>query len=450
MNYTQLSAYLQSYLETNDAAVIGNIPNFMTLAAARISTDLRSSLIEASTTLFSVTQQPLPDGFLAATLVRHNGFTSVYVTPAVFNSQPDGYVYTILSGQILVSPTPQAGDVIELAYYVAGNEALSSKLPHLFLHGSAMEAELYQGNNADAQQEFQLYQSDLEQANGWDIQSGPISLGGGIGAAAAGGGIPGGGSGGGTPVLSFNGRNGNVVSQEADYSAYFATPSYVDNGLAGKANAVHTQTMSTITDAGTAATANVTTSATDTTAGRVLKVGDFGAGAAAGTALWGNANLVKTTSATDTTAGSILQVGAGAAQLGADVATDAELTAGLATKAGLNTTPSFVNTIEKYTSKGNVAATVTINPLVDGGDVQFVMIANTAVTFTTSGIPAGGSVVCAVTIFGSFAVTWPAGIYWPGGVAPADSNAVYTFQFRNNAGTIQIFGFQSGKGISIV
>lgn len=180
MNFTQLSAYLQAYLETNDAAVIGNIPNFMTLAAARISTDLRSSLIEQTSPLLAQQTQPLPDGFIAATLLKHNTAISGYVTPTAFNElSGTGFnCYTLLSGQISINPSPAVGDVIDLSYYVAGDESLSSRLPHLFLHGAAMEAELYQGNTADAQIESQLYQQDLQQANGWDIQSGPISLGG--------------------------------------------------------------------------------------------------------------------------------------------------------------------------------------------------------------------------------------------------------------------------------
>jgi len=89
------------------------------------------------------------------------------------------------------------------------------------------------------------------------------------------------------------------------------TPSSIDDYLRSHASFI-AQMRAVI---GGAVDANIpnaivkTTSATDTTAGRVLKVGDFGAGAAAGTALWGNANLVKTTSATDTTAGSMLKVG---------------------------------------------------------------------------------------------------------------------------------------------
>lgn len=51
------------------------------------------------------------------------------------------------------------------------------------------------------------------------------------------------------------------------------------NDAVARSNHTGTQTLATISDAGTAASKDVTTSATDPTDGRVLKVGDFGLGA---------------------------------------------------------------------------------------------------------------------------------------------------------------------------
>jgi len=145
-----------------------------------------------------------------------------------------------------------------------------------------------------------------------------------------------------------------------------------------------------------------------------------------------------TTSSTDTTAGRVLLVGAQKAQLGADVV-------------GAGTTPYLLNVLELFTNKGNVTGTVSINPVTDGGDVQFTMTGNTTVSFTTSGIASNRSIVCSVQVLGSFTVTWPSGIFWPGGSVPLYSaNSVYTFQFRNRAGTMQIYGFQSGSGVAAV
>lgn len=106
---------------------------------------------------------------------------------------------------------------------------------------------------------------------------------------------------------------------------------------------------------------------------------------------------------------------------------------------------------QKFTDKGNVTGSVTINPVSDGGDVKFTMTGNTTVAFTTTGIPSGYSAVCSVNVLGAFTVSWPAGIIWPTGGIPAyTAPSIYTFQFRNNGGTIQIFGFQSGKGMAAV
>jgi hypothetical protein len=183
MTFTQLRQYLQDYLETNDSGVIGNIPNFMALALARISTELRGSVLEVSLVVADQPAQPLPAGFLAATLLQRNTFISTYVAPARFYElsaeNPQGeYFYTLQSGQLKLWPTPQPTDVITLSYYVAGSEAISQSLPHLLLHAAAMEAEMYQGNTGDAQLEQQLFSQDISRSDGWDIQSGPISLGG--------------------------------------------------------------------------------------------------------------------------------------------------------------------------------------------------------------------------------------------------------------------------------
>lgn len=183
MTFTQLQAYLQQYLETNDSGVIGNIPNFMALALARISTELRGSVLEVDLVLANQATQPLPPGFLAATLLQCNTFVGTYVAPARFvelsNDNPQGeYFYTLQSGHIKLFPTPATTDVITLSYYVAGSESISTSLPHLLLHAAAMEAEMYQGNTGDAQIEQALFSQDISRADGWDIQSGPISLGG--------------------------------------------------------------------------------------------------------------------------------------------------------------------------------------------------------------------------------------------------------------------------------
>lgn len=182
MTFTQLQQYLQEYLETNDTSVIGNIPNFMALALARISTDLRGAVLEVTTSLLPQASQPQPDGFLAATMVQHNGYISTYVDPQEFvelSAMSDApYRYTLQSGQIKLLPTPVSTDVISLSYYVATGDSISRALPHLLLHCAAMEAEMYQGNTTDAQVENSLYNSDVRTATGWDIQSGPICLGG--------------------------------------------------------------------------------------------------------------------------------------------------------------------------------------------------------------------------------------------------------------------------------
>ena len=178
MTFTQLQTYLQQYLETNDDAVIGNIPKFMELATARIANDLRGAVMErtAGLTFDQYSLAPLPDGFLAARALYWNGVSIPYVAPT--HTENVSPCYTIIDDAITVYPVPAATDTIVLVYYAASNEEFSKQIPAVLLHCAAAEAEMYQGNYGDAQLEMRLYKEDVAAANAWDIQSGPISLGG--------------------------------------------------------------------------------------------------------------------------------------------------------------------------------------------------------------------------------------------------------------------------------
>ena len=184
MTFTQLQTYLQQYLETNDDAVIGNIPKFMELATARISNDLRGSVMERTAELtfqnviapFPNGFAPLPDGFLAARALYWNGVSIPYVAPT--HTENVSPCYTIIDDAITMYPVPAATETLSLVYYAASNEEFSKQIPAVLLHCAAAEAEMYQGNYGDAQLEMRLYKEDVAAANAWDIQSGPISLGG--------------------------------------------------------------------------------------------------------------------------------------------------------------------------------------------------------------------------------------------------------------------------------
>lgn len=175
MNYNELSAYLASYLQTNDPDVLDNIPNFLTLAASRIAVDVRGALVERTATLTNTVGQSLPEGTQAVQSIRVNGVVRSFVP---FNSWDFNSIgYTLQAGIVYLNPAPVPTDTIYIFYYAANSDSqLAANLPHLFLHGGAYEAEMYQGNNDDARDEIALYQIDLRKANGWDIQSGPISL----------------------------------------------------------------------------------------------------------------------------------------------------------------------------------------------------------------------------------------------------------------------------------
>jgi hypothetical protein len=176
MNYTQLTAYLQAYLQTNDAQVIDNIPNFLSIASARMATDIRNSLIEQQTWLDAIQAQPLPLGFVAVRLMTSNGVPLDWITPKQYAEGGQGF--TIQAQQILIAPIPETTDSIQLTFYVINlNNALANNIPHILLHGAAAEAEMFQGDLEAAVSEMQLYKGDTDSSNGWDFQ-GSISLGG--------------------------------------------------------------------------------------------------------------------------------------------------------------------------------------------------------------------------------------------------------------------------------
>ena len=85
----------------------------------------------------------------------------------------------------------------------------------------------------------------------------------------------------GTIAISYSsGYQGYTTTEATKLSgiATGATANQTDAYLLNRANHTGTQTLSTISDAGTAASATLTTSNTDTTVGRVLRVGDYGNG----------------------------------------------------------------------------------------------------------------------------------------------------------------------------
>lgn len=178
MTFAQLSAYLQAYLQTNDPATIGQIPNFLTLAASRINVDLRTALVEQTAVLVPLPSQPLPIGAMAIKLLTVDAEVQPYVTAEALALGETGY--SVVAGNILLS-TDLSTDHTEMqvVYWSSTEDSLSASLPHLFLHAAAAEAELFQGDTASANEELTLYTADIEKASGWDINSGPISLGGG-------------------------------------------------------------------------------------------------------------------------------------------------------------------------------------------------------------------------------------------------------------------------------
>ncbi len=192
--YSDLQSSVAAWLKRSDLTAI--IPDFITLAEARIARDLRLRKQVASTTLSTVAGTQgvtLPSDFLEAenlTLSSTSppGALSV-VTPEILDRKfPAAYVtgqpvvYTVVGDQLLFGPTPDAVYPISLAYYqrwaalsVSSTNWLLSNHPNVYLFAALAEASGYLFNDERIPMWEAKYQADvrsLQQADDAALRSG--------------------------------------------------------------------------------------------------------------------------------------------------------------------------------------------------------------------------------------------------------------------------------------
>lgn len=168
-----ISAYLQSYLVTNDDKVISNIPNFLEIAVSRVNKRMKSAFLE----LYGY-DLILPADFVAMKYLTVNG--ALYAPNLV---QLEG-TYTINAGRLTVYPELVSGDILAFVYYAINQSILTQGSPAVLLHGAAAEALMFEGNKEDAAAENLLFNQDLDECLGWE-SNGTLTL------AGSGGGIEG-------------------------------------------------------------------------------------------------------------------------------------------------------------------------------------------------------------------------------------------------------------------
>lgn len=164
--YADLQTSIANWLKRSDLTAI--IPDFITLAEARIARDLRLRKQVVTTTLSTVAGTQgvsLPSDFLQAeSLSLSNtsppGALSV-VTPEILDRKfPAAYVtgqpqvYTVVGDQLLFGPTPDAVYAVSLTYYqrwaalsVSSTNWLLTNHPNVYLFAALAEASGYLFND---------------------------------------------------------------------------------------------------------------------------------------------------------------------------------------------------------------------------------------------------------------------------------------------------------------
>lgn len=187
--YANLQAAVASWMHRKD--LTGSIPDFITLTEARIKALLKMRLQNVSDTLGAVQGVPgvsVPTGLIK---VRAMSIPNVrpsieYETPDQFSSQfGDGYAgapyrYTIIGGQIVFGPTPDASYPVSIVYeaeFVPLSDTVTTnivlaKWPNVYLWGALKEAANFSRNQPYEASCEAGFQSAINDANLLEWHSG--------------------------------------------------------------------------------------------------------------------------------------------------------------------------------------------------------------------------------------------------------------------------------------
>jgi len=163
--YAELQIAVANWLDRED--LTDRIPEFITLAEARMNRMLRLRLMENKYTASTVAAQrnyALPTGYVQMRNFQIN-VTPVrplqYVTPEVYDriwggsSSGTPEVYTIIANEIQLGPKPDSIMTMEMLFYkritaLSGSnttEQMLTENPDVYLYGALMEAEPFVMND---------------------------------------------------------------------------------------------------------------------------------------------------------------------------------------------------------------------------------------------------------------------------------------------------------------
>lgn len=189
-NYSELQTSVANWLNRGDLSA--NIPDFITLAEAQLSTDLKTRSMETKVTLSTVAGTKtvaLPTDMLE---MRRLQVVGTYNQPLSYRS-PDELsidyasnmsaqpiVFTVVGGNIELAPIPDGVYSLELTYQqripalsvTNTTNWLLSNWPNAYLYGALVAATPFIMNDARLQTWAQLYSQAVEGINSVDWYSG--------------------------------------------------------------------------------------------------------------------------------------------------------------------------------------------------------------------------------------------------------------------------------------
>ncbi len=168
-NYTELKAAIADWLDRSD--LTSRIPDFITLAEARVNRELRIRAMEKRATMVTNASQryfALPGGYVQMRNIQlnTNPITPLeYITPEMldrlYGSDTSGKpkAYTLIGDEIQLAPIPDSTYTLEMAFYekftplgdgtsgTVTTNWLSENAPDVILYGALIEAEPFIKND---------------------------------------------------------------------------------------------------------------------------------------------------------------------------------------------------------------------------------------------------------------------------------------------------------------
>ena len=195
--FTEVKDAIADWLDRSD--LTARIPDFITLAEARINRDLRIRPMEVRSVMETTASQRyfnLPGGYLQMRnmQINTNPITPLeYITPEMLdrlygsNATGKPRAYTLIGDEIQLAPIPDSDYTVEMAFYekftplgdgtsgTVTNNWLTINAPDLLLYGSLLEAEPFIKNDERVNLWINAYNSAItriQDSNARDRHSG--------------------------------------------------------------------------------------------------------------------------------------------------------------------------------------------------------------------------------------------------------------------------------------